>query len=97
MHTPPPDHPACVGEDPQLFEFNLFFAAAIDICSTCPVRAWCLRQVDPARHTVYEGVTGGYAWKNGYPQQGNPNDPILAAYVSSRPPRPIVRPSEDDE
>lgn len=90
MNTPPPGQPACEGADPLLFEFDLFYDQAMQICETCPVRAWCLRQVDPARHTYYEGVAGGYPWQNGYPNlrytQGKSEtlDPILSSYLSTR-------------
>lgn len=78
--------PACHGEDPQLFEFDLFYPQALKICATCPVRDWCLREVDPIRHNYFEGVSGGYAWKNGYPnaKHFDPDDHVLVAYLSTR-------------
>lgn len=77
----------------------MFYEAGLNICRTCPVRAWCLRQVDPARYTAYEGVTGGYVWKHGLPELPDPLDHTLTAYLATRPnrkpPRPVGRPRKD--
>lgn len=94
MNIPPPDHPACVGEDPQLFEFDLFFDAGLGICQTCPVRSWCLRQVDPIRHNYFDGVAGGYIWKDGLARNPDPNDPIIVAYLGTRKAKGRGRPKD---
>ena len=87
MSTPPPDMPACAGADPQLFEMDLFYAQALEYCARCPVRAWCLRQVDPIRNSLWAGVAGGYPWNNGFPNAAyiNAQDHVLIAYLNTRP------------
>lgn len=90
--------PACAGKDPQLFEFDMFYSEAVAICSSCPVRAWCLREVDPIRYKEFEGVAGGHAWKNGYalPQHSNAlNDTVLHMYIDTRARRQVGRPAND--
>lgn len=83
---PPPDRPACVGKDPEIFEFDLFYPEAVSICSTCPVRAWCLRYMDPIRNRAFSGVAGGYPWHDGYPNARyiDENDQVLVAYLATR-------------
>lgn len=90
MTTPPPDRPACSNADPQLFEFDLFYQQGIAVCGKCPVRAWCLREVDPIRYRFFEGVAGGHVWRDGYviPQdEKTGKDPILLTYLNTRPAR----------
>lgn len=84
--VPPPDRPACAGADPQLFEFDLLYSEAVTYCDRCPVRAWCLRHMDPIRNRHFSGVAGGYPWHDGYPHARyiNEHDPVLIAYLSTR-------------
>lgn len=81
MTYDPPATPACEGKDPEMFDHPEFPLPALKICRTCDVRAWCLRQVNPAAH-FYDGIVGGHAWKDGKPlgEFSNLEDPILKMY-----------------
>lgn len=65
-YTPPPAQPLCVDEEPSLFDVEFTYGMALAICQNCPVREWCLNQVDPAR-SYYDGVAGGVVWREGIP------------------------------
>lgn len=84
MRNDPPAKPACVGKNPELFDWPEFAYAAIEICNECPVQAWCLREVDPAR-SYFDGVAGGHQWRDGQVlnRYSDPrNDTILQIYLS---------------
>jgi hypothetical protein len=90
MDYNPPAPPACEGKDPEMFDHPEFPLPALKVCGTCDVRAWCLRQVDPARH-YYDGIVGGHVWQDGKPQGtfSELEDPTLKFYLRGlRPPSP---------
>lgn len=60
----PTSQPACDGADPTMFDDPTKYTMGLVYCLTCPVKAWCLFTVDPAR-SVYDGVVGGYIWAKG--------------------------------
>lgn len=62
----PPEPPACASTDPDLFDNEWTYQAALKVCGECQVRSWCLQTVDPARH-YYDGVVGGAVWREGRP------------------------------
>lgn len=90
-YTDPPEKPNCLGEDPVLFDDQLFFGMALAICQDCPVRWWCLNTVDPKRN-YYDGVVGGHAWHDGKPIPKYSDiygDPVLTTYMGG-----VVRASQ---
>jgi hypothetical protein len=85
----PPAEPNCANADPIMFDDKLFYGMALAYCETCPVRAWCLSWVDPARNW-YDGVVGGHVWQNGEPQpqyKRTGNDTVLQVYLARSAPR----------
>lgn len=81
----PPAPPACEGTDPTIFDqtdwqnTNL----GISICERCPVRAWCLETVDPARGN-FDGIAGGHVWVDGKIKWSIPGDTIATNYLERR-------------
>lgn len=62
------EHGACVGEDPDVFfasdlsgrkRDRSAYAEPLDICSSCPVRRFCLVQAVKDREYRYNAVWGG--------------------------------------
>jgi len=87
------EHAACTSADPYIFGVPDEPAAALTYCGECPVRAWCLRQVQPAI-SHFDGVAGGHAWARGEHVSGDRDDPILHDYLQSigkRLPRKVRR------
>lgn len=70
----------------MIFEIPEFAPIAIDICNDCQVRAWCLKQVEPAKN-FYDGVVGGHEWRDGHVQYRHTDpvsDPIVQLYLGTR-------------
>lgn len=89
----PPEKPRCEGEEPTLFDDQLFFGMALALCNECPVRWWCLNTVDPARN-FYDGVVGGHAWHEGKPipkWSDVYGDPVLSTYLG----KPKLQPTKN--
>ena len=85
MPYDPPATPACEGQDPWFFEDPFAHQYALDICALCPVRLWCLNQVDPAR-MYFDGVAGGHVWKDGELVRSwlpDKPDPVLVTYLTT--------------
>lgn len=85
MTPEPPATPRCQGEDPYIFDNEWTYGMALGMCEECPVRLWCLRQVDPAR-SYFDGVAGGHVWKEGRPQDRMTNprqDEVLITYLAT--------------
>ena len=83
--TDPRDLAACRTTDPDYFDMEFLYGAALAICATCPVRLWCLKLVDPAP-SGYSGVAGGHAWSNGKPlpqYKTDLADPVLTTYLDT--------------
>lgn len=100
MATPqPPGDPACVGTDPYVFDNEWTYGMALGICKPCPVKAWCLQTVDPAKN-YYDGVVGGHVWKEGVAVHrfSDTTEPILRLYLDSRlPPSQRSRPVDEQK
>lgn len=85
----PTSTPACYGANPDLFDDPERYHQALHYCATCPARAWCLQWIDPARNH-YDGVAGGYAWREGNasanlnPHLNRAADPVLDTYLKAR-------------
>lgn len=85
-YTDPPEDPNCKPEQAHLFDYEIYYSAALAICETCPVKDWCLQVVDPALN-FYDGVVGGVAWKEGKPLARWTNitrDGTLISYLAQR-------------
>lgn len=80
--TKPPAKPSCEGWEPELFDQTAYnkTALGLSVCSTCPVRAWCLDHMDPANND-YDGIVGGYVWKHGLVLNGDTTDRTLTDYL----------------
>lgn len=82
----PPETPACQDTNPDYFDMDFMYPAALAICEPCPVKLWCLRQVDPAR-SYFDGVAGGHVWYEGKVQgklTDPTTDPLLNIYLDER-------------
>lgn len=77
----PYDHIACGDADPEWFDMYEAPTIALNYCKECPMRRWCLEQVNPAR-MGYDGIAGGHVFKDGrvITRWSNINDPILKLY-----------------
>lgn len=86
MSNEPEHKPNCEGMDPLIFDIPEFAPTAIDACNDCKVRAWCLKQVDPAKN-YYDGVAGGHQWLDGriLHRWSDPDkDQIVQLYLGSK-------------
>lgn len=85
MPYDPPEPPACKPEEADLFDNEWLYDQALAICAPCPVKAWCLRQVDPVPG-FYDGVAGGHVWKDGQVvhKWTDTQEPIVQVYLASR-------------
>lgn len=83
--TPPPGKPACQGADPVAFDQTEYqnTSLGLGICATCPVRAWCLETVDPAK-SFFDGIAGGHVWIGGTIKWSIPDDEIARNYLERR-------------
>lgn len=83
--TRPPAKPSCEGADPTIFDQTDWQSTGIglSICETCPVRAWCLETVDPAKGN-FDGIAGGHVWIDGRIKWAIPADPIATNYLERR-------------
>jgi hypothetical protein len=81
---------ACSEVTPYVFEDPDNPKTALAYCAVCPVRAWCLRQVQPAS-SYFDGIAGGHVWKEGQHRGGDRKDPILRDYLRARDPNAIRR------
>jgi hypothetical protein len=81
----PPAPPACEGADPTIFDQTDWQNTniGISICERCPVRAWCLETVDPARGN-FDGIAGGHVWIDGKIKWSIPGDEIATNYLERR-------------
>jgi hypothetical protein len=80
-----PAKPACEGADPVAFDQTEYqnTSHGLNICANCPVRAWCLDQVDPAQ-SFFDGIAGGHVWIGGKIKWTIPNDEIARNYLERR-------------
>lgn len=83
--TPPPGKPACQGADPVAFDQTEYqnTSMGLQICAECPVRAWCLETVDPAK-SFFDGIAGGHVWVGGTIKWSIPGDEIARNYLERR-------------
>lgn len=73
---------ACAEVEPLVFDNYQKPKHALKYCAVCPVRGWCLRQVDPIE-SFFDGIAGGHVWRDGVHREGSLKDPVLREYVSS--------------
>ena len=71
---------ACIDVEPLVFDNYDEPKTALKYCAVCPVRDWCLKQVEPIE-SMFDGIAGGHVWKDGTHRQGNLKDPVLRDYV----------------
>lgn len=71
---------ACAETEPLVFYNYSKPKTALEYCARCPVRDWCLKQVDPI-DSMFDGIAGGHVWRDGTHREGDLKDPVLSEYV----------------